>query len=83
MVAPALELIRGAVWARDRYEFQMLLGVAGDVGRRLIAAGHRLRVYVPYGRAWYAYSVSRLKENPSIAGYVARDVARTLVPGLR
>ena len=51
--------------------------------RRLIADGHRLRVYVPYGRAWYAYSVRRLKENPSIAGYVARDVVRTIVPGLR
>ena len=61
----------------------MLLGVAGDVARRLIADGHRLRVYVPYGRAWYAYCVRRLKENPSIAGYVARDVVRTIVPGLR
>jgi proline dehydrogenase len=42
-----------------------------------------MRVYVPYGRAWYAYSVRRLKENPSIAGYVARDVVRTIVPGMR
>jgi proline dehydrogenase len=83
LVTAALELIERRGLGRDRYEFQMLLGVAGDVGRRLIADGHRLRVYVPYGRAWYAYSVRRLKENPSIAGYVARDVVRTIVPGLR
>jgi proline dehydrogenase len=79
----ALNLIDRRGLARDRYEFQMLLGVAEDARRRLIAAGHRLRVYVPYGRAWYAYSVRRLKENPSIAGYVARDVVRTIVPGMR
>jgi proline dehydrogenase len=83
LVAGALDLIVQRGVGRDRYEFQMLLGVAGDVARRLIAGGHRLRVYVPYGRAWYAYSVRRLKENPSIAGYVARDVVRTIVPGLR
>jgi proline dehydrogenase len=83
LVDAALVAIRSRGLAPDRYEFQMLLGVAADVGRRLIAAGHPLRVYVPYGRAWYAYSVRRLKENPSIAGYVARDVARALVPGLR
>ena len=37
---------------REAYEFQMLLGVAGDLRRRLVAEGHRLRVYVPYGEAW-------------------------------
>jgi proline dehydrogenase len=83
LVNAAVDLIERRGLGRDRYEFQMLLGVAGDVGRRLIADGHWLRIYVPYGRAWYAYSVRRLKENPSIAGYVARDVVRTLVPGLR
>jgi proline dehydrogenase len=79
----ALALIDRRGLGRDRYEFQMLLGVAEDARRRLIADGHHLRVYVPFGRAWYAYCVRRLKENPSIAGYVARDVVRTLVPGMR
>jgi proline dehydrogenase len=79
----ALNLIDRHGLGRDRYEFQMLLGVAEEARRKLIADGHRLRVYVPYGRAWYAYSVRRLKENPSIAGYVARDVVRTIVPGMR
>ena len=59
---------------RDAYEFQMLLGVAATLRRRLVAEGHRLRVYVPYGEAWYAYSVRRLKENPSIAGHVLKGL---------
>jgi proline dehydrogenase len=60
----------------DRYEFQLLLGVKEPLRDRLIAAGHRVRIYTPYGEAWYGYSLRRLKENPSIAGYVARDVLR-------
>jgi proline dehydrogenase len=59
---------------RDRYEFQMLLGVRPDGADELVADGHRLRVYVPYGTHWYEYSVRRLQENPKIAGYVAADV---------
>ena len=59
---------------REAYEFQMLLGVAGALRKRLVAEGHRLRVYVPYGQAWYAYSVRRLKENPSIAGHVLKGL---------
>ena len=65
----------------DAYEFQMLLGVRIDRGRELAAAGHQLRVYVPYGRRWYEYSLRRLQENPKVAGYVARDVVGRLIPG--
>jgi proline dehydrogenase len=60
---------------KDRYEFQMLLGVDPVLRRSLIGAGHRLRVYIPYGRDWYAYSTRRLKENPSIARHVLRSMA--------
>jgi proline dehydrogenase len=56
----------------DRYEFQMLLGVREQLRRSLIASGHRLRVYVPFGADWYGYSVRRLKENPSVAGYIVK-----------
>jgi len=56
----------------ERYEFQMLLGVDPVLRRSLLDAGHRLRVYVPFGGDWYAYSTRRLKENPSIARYVIR-----------
>jgi proline dehydrogenase len=63
------------------YELQMLLGVRAQRGRELVAAGHPLRIYVPYGRQWYEYSLRRLQENPSVAGHVARDVLGRLVPG--
>jgi len=54
------------------YEFQTLLGVTESLRDELHAEGHRLRVYVPYGRDWYAYSVRRLRENPQIAVYVLK-----------
>jgi proline dehydrogenase len=57
---------------RDRYEFQMLLGVDEELRRILLAAGHRLRVYVPFGRDWYPYSMRRLRENPEVARHVLR-----------
>lgn len=57
---------------RDRYEFQMLLGVDEELRRVLIDRGHRLRVYVPYGRDWYPYSIRRLRENPEVARHVIR-----------
>ena len=58
---------------RDDYEFQMLLGVRPQLGDELVAEGHKLRIYVPFGRHWYAYSLRRLQENPKIAGYIAAD----------
>jgi proline dehydrogenase len=65
--------------APDEYEFQMLLGVRPALGDALVRDGQRLRIYVPFGRHWYAYSVRRLQENPSIAGYIAADtVGRVL-----
>lgn len=57
---------------RDRYEFQMLLGVDEEMRQNLLDQGHRLRVYVPYGPDWYPYSIRRLRENPEVAGHVAR-----------
>jgi proline dehydrogenase len=57
---------------RERYEFQMLLGVDEELRRILLAASHRLRVYVPYGRDWYPYSIRRLRENPEVARHVLR-----------
>jgi proline dehydrogenase len=55
-----------------RYEYQVLLGVDAELARILRDEGHGLRVYVPYGRDWYAYSLRRLRENPQIAVYVLR-----------
>ena len=66
---------------RDGYEFQMLLGVRAELGDELIRDGHRLRIYTPFGRHWYAYSMRRLQENPKIAGYIAADTVGRLLPG--
>ena len=70
----ALRLIHQLEIPKGRYEFQMLLGVDEELRRILVGAGHKLRVYVPFGEDWYEYSTRRLKENPKIAGYVAKDV---------
>jgi len=77
LIGEALRLVAGL--PPDRYEFQMLLGVRGGRADELVAAGHRVRVYVPFGVHWYEYSLRRLQENPKIAGYVASDtLARVL-----
>lgn len=72
LIWEALRLVDKHGVARERYEFQMLLGVREELRKILLDAGHRLRVYVPFGREWYAYSVRRLRENPTIAGHAFR-----------
>jgi proline dehydrogenase len=79
LIVEALRIVSAAGLARDRYEFQMLLGVRPDRADELVAQGHTLRVYVPYGTQWYEYSVRRLQENPKIAGYVAGDTMRRVL----
>jgi proline dehydrogenase len=64
---------------REEYELQMLLGVREERRDELVEDGHRLRVYVPYGEQWYAYSVRRLQENPAMAGTIAKATAARLV----
>jgi proline dehydrogenase len=74
LVWEAMRITRELGLAAERYEFQMLLGVAERLRRVVIDSGHRMRVYVPFGREWYAYSTRRLKENPGLAGTIALDV---------
>jgi proline dehydrogenase len=76
LIRASLERIAARGLAPDQVEFQMLLGVRGSRGDELVRAGHRLRVYVPFGTHWYEYSLRRLQENPKIAGYVAADTLR-------
>jgi proline dehydrogenase len=80
IIAEALTLLEERELRPDQYEFQMLLGVRADLGDELVREGHRLRIYVPYGRQWYEYCIRRLQENPKIAGYVAMDTLRRLRP---
>ena len=59
--------------SKERFEFQMLLGVREDLRDKINADGYKIRIYVPFGKDWYAYSVRRLKENPSVAGTIAKS----------
>jgi proline dehydrogenase len=79
LLRQALRIVESARLPRDRYEFQMLLGVRADRADRLVATGHRVRIYVPFGTHWYEYSVRRLQENPRLAGYVALDTVRRVL----
>jgi proline dehydrogenase len=80
VIGEALALIDERGLAPDQYEFQMLLGVRPELGDELVREGHRLRIYVPFGRQWYEYSLRRLQENPKIAGYIALDTLKRLKP---
>jgi len=83
LVVQALRKVGQRGLGAHEYEFQMLLGVQTRLGDRLLAEGHRLRIYVPFGRQWYEYSLRRLQENPKVAGYIAADTLGRIVPGRR
>jgi len=54
------------------YEFQMLLGIKGQMRRKLRNAGHPVRIYIPYGKQWYEYGMRRLRENPDVAVHITK-----------
>ena len=83
LVWHALRLIHQLEIPKEHYEFQMLLGVDEELRGILVGAEHHLRVYVPFGEDWYEYSTRRLKENPKIAGYVARDVIGSITSAVK
>jgi proline dehydrogenase len=62
--------------SKDRFEFQMLYGIRRDLQRRLVAEGYRLRLYVPFGEAWYPYLMRRLAERPANVFFLARHFFR-------
>jgi len=74
LVERALARIERSGIRKDRYEFQMLLGVTERLRTRLVDDGHPLRVYVPFGELWYQYSMRRLRENPNIAGHIVKNL---------
>jgi len=63
--------------ARDAFEFQMLYGIRRDLQTRLVADGYRLRLYVPFGRAWYPYYMRRLAERPANVFFILRNLLRS------
>jgi len=76
IINEALRYTRERGIGPDRFEFQMLYGIRRDLQRRLIGLGHRLRLYVPYGTAWYPYFMRRLAERPANALFAARSLFR-------
>jgi proline dehydrogenase len=74
LIDAATSLIQNVNLDKNKYEFQMLLGVRESRRDQIVKDGHRLRVYVPYGEQWYAYSTRRLKENPMMAWYITKAI---------
>jgi proline dehydrogenase len=74
LICHALSQIDKFNLKKEEYEFQMLLGVTDELRNILVAAGHRMRIYVPFGKQWYAYSMRRLKENPNIARSIIKNI---------
>ena len=74
LVYEAYDIINEMGLGKEEYEFQMIYGVNKEMGKKILADGHRLRIYVPYGEEWHAYSIRRLKENPDIAGHIIKNI---------
>jgi proline dehydrogenase len=70
LISGAYQYIQKMNLKSTDYEFQMLYGVRTKLRDKMVADGHKLRVYVPFGQQWYAYSIRRFKENPQIILYV-------------
>ena len=75
MVAIAQEMARRTGRKLDEYEFQMLYGIREAEQQRLVAEGHRMRVYIPYGTDWYGYFMRRLAERPANLAFFLRSLA--------
>ena len=72
LVDKAYELIDQLNIPKDKYEFQMLYGVAPKLRQSIVDRGNRMRVYVPYGKQWFSYSTRRLKENPNMVWHIIK-----------
>lgn len=76
MIDAALSRAKELGLASDRFEFQMLYGIRRDLQKRLVDEGYRLRLYVPYGDAWYPYFMRRLAERPANVFFLLRNMLR-------
>ncbi|MBS1518355.1 MAG: proline dehydrogenase family protein [Bacteroidetes bacterium] len=74
LIKESVKLVKELKLGNDEYEFQMLLGVRENLREEAVAKGHRMRIYVPFGKRWYEYSIRRFKENPNIAGQVMKSI---------
>ncbi len=76
IIRVAFQHVREQKIAPERFEFQMLYGIRRDLQRRIIDEDYRLRLYVPYGDAWYPYFMRRLAERPANVIFLARNLLR-------
>ncbi len=76
LVEGAYKLIEKYKVPKEKYEFQMLYGVTPALRKSIMDKGHRMRVYVPFGKQWFGYSTRRLKENPKMAGVIIKALFR-------
>ncbi|MDP9038701.1 MAG: proline dehydrogenase family protein [Acidobacteriota bacterium] len=76
IVDTMLRCVREQGIAPSAFEFQMLFGVRRDLQRRLVHAGFGVRVYIPFGTAWYPYFMRRLAERPANVLFLARNLFR-------
>ena len=72
MVDKAFEIIKQKKLDKTKYEFQMLYGVTPELRSSIVKKGHKMRVYVPFGKDWFGYSTRRLKENPQMASHIVK-----------
>lgn len=76
LINGAYEIISKLNLSKDKYEFQMLYGVQEKLRDKINSDGHKIRIYVPYGEKWYAYSIRRMQENPEIAMHITKSVLK-------
>lgn len=74
LIKGSYELIEKMNLSKVKYEFQMLYGVLEKLRDQINSDGHKIRVYIPYGKKWYAYSLRRMQENPEIAMHITKSV---------
>ena len=77
IIGEALRHIEDQKLDHERFEFQMLYGIRRDLQRKLVSQGFRLRLYVPYGDAWYPYFMRRLAERPANVIFLAKNLVRS------
>lgn len=77
MIAAVLDQVRSLGLHADRFEFQMLYGIRRDLQQQLVKQGWRVRLYVPYGDAWYPYFMRRLAERPANVLFLLRNLFRS------
>src|SRR5262249_16884657 len=83
LINRALEIAQANQVSPEKFDFEMLFGVRRDLQLRLVAAGYRVRVYLPYGEEWYPYLVRRLAERPANLGFFVRALLSEALAGRR